>query len=196
MRLYLPQLEGLFRATRPKLAPRGPATRLAAVAVVLRSLEAPEVLLMKRAANRQDPWSGHIAFPGGRHGAGDRDCLATAIRETQEELGIDLARSAHHLGPLDDVQALWQSLAIDMVIVPHVFVLAHEVLIRPNPAEVERVLWTPIEPMWNGQTAATHFYRHEGQELRLPAWQVDDQLVWGLTHRMLDSLFDVLRAPE
>jgi len=195
VQLSFVELDARFRAALRTEVPRGPNTREAAVAVVMRRLDAPEVLLIKRAEHAADPWSGHIALPGGRHDPADQDSLATAIREAQEEVGLDLARTARYLGALDDVQALWRTQQIDMVIVPHVFVLESEVVLEPDPAEVEQVLWAPLAPMLRGESRATHSYRHEGQDLSFPAWRVGEHTVWGLTHRMLDSLFGLLRPP-
>src|SRR4051812_4516960 len=75
----------------------GRAYRYAAIALVLRPSERgePELLMIKRAEHAEDPWSGHVACPGGRMDPDDRDLEATAIRETWEETGIDLARDGH-----------------------------------------------------------------------------------------------------
>ncbi len=194
MRLSIERLGELLRATPPRSVERGPATRVAAVAAVLRNLDEPEILFIKRAAHPQDPWSGHIAFPGGRQDPGDADSLATALRETREEVGLDLAAHARYVGPLDDLQAQWRSQRIDLVIVPHVFVLEADVAPRPDPSEVELTLWAPLGPMLRGETRTSHAYHHEGQDLRFPAWQVGEHIVWGLTHRMLESLFGRVKA--
>src|SRR5688500_11808432 len=84
----------------------GPARR-AAVALVLRDgPQGLELLFIRRAEHPLDPWSGQIAFPGGRAEPGDADLRTTAIRETAEELGFDLAADAEYLGHLDEVQAM------------------------------------------------------------------------------------------
>lgn len=62
----------------------------AAVAIIMTAQPDPEVLILKRAANRHDPWSGHYAFPGGRRDPEDGSLLVTCKRETQEECGIVL----------------------------------------------------------------------------------------------------------
>lgn len=62
----------------------------ASVSVIVRTADPVDVLFIKRARNPRDPWSGHMALPGGRREAHDDDLLATAIRETHEETGIEL----------------------------------------------------------------------------------------------------------
>src|SRR5258706_15670381 len=79
----------------------------AAVALMLRELEhGPEVFLIRRTEQAHDPWSGHVAFPGGRYDVGDSDLEMTARREVFEEVGIDLSSTGVVLGRLDDVQAV------------------------------------------------------------------------------------------
>src|SRR5215510_10047679 len=80
------------------------AARSAAVAAVLRQgSRGPEVLLIKRAEHERDPWSGHMALPGGRRSPEDVNLIATAFRETEEEIAVPLARVGHYLGALDEV---------------------------------------------------------------------------------------------
>jgi 8-oxo-dGTP pyrophosphatase MutT (NUDIX family) len=195
VRLSIDRLGELLRATPPKQVERGPATRVAAVAA-LRERDEPEILLIKRATHPRDPWSGHMAFPGGRQDPCDVDSVATAIRETREEVGIDLAAHGRLLGTLDDVQAVWRAQRVDIVIVPHVFRLDAEVTPIPDPSEVDAALWTPLGPMLRGETRTSFAYRHEDQDLQLPAWRVGEDIVWGLTQRMLEGLFGLFRSEK
>lgn len=169
------------------------AGKRAAVATVLRdSLEGPEVLLIRRAEHPQDPWSGHMAFPGGREAPEDRDLLATAIRETREELGLDLVHSAQLLGRLDALPAVARGRRVGLTIAPFVFELTEQVALQPN-YEVAEWLWAPLSPLLHGTLATTMPYEFEGQRISLPAHDIQGRLVWGLTHRMLETLFVQLR---
>ena len=99
----------------PKLVD-DPARPRAAVAVVLRDAAAgPEVLLIERARHPEDPWSGHMAFPGGRVDPGDSDTRAAAERETLEEVGLSLA-GAEPLGRLDDLEGRHAGRPLPLVI--------------------------------------------------------------------------------
>jgi 8-oxo-dGTP pyrophosphatase MutT (NUDIX family) len=187
-------LRARLAVLQPWHVPADERTRYAAVAAVLRYGSEPEVLLIRRTEAPGDPWSGQMAFPGGRREAGDPDLVATAIRETEEEVGVDLSRGAELLGRLDDVQATARARRLNMVIVPHVFVLREPVTLRLSSSEVDEALWAPLGPMLRGETATTRAWEYAGHRLNLPGYQVGPHIVWGLTYRMVQLLFDVARG--
>ncbi len=170
--------------------------RRAAVAAVLRDQGAgTEVLLIRRASREGDPWSGHMALPGGRQQGEDRDLLHTAIRETQEEVGLDLSLAAELVGRLDDLPAMARGRPAGLIIAPFVFELYGTPALTTN-AEVEEALWAPLTPLAKGALDSTLPYELDGRKLTLPAWDVDGRIVWGLTHRILSTLFEVVRTPS
>jgi 8-oxo-dGTP pyrophosphatase MutT (NUDIX family) len=182
-----PKVDPLAAAEEP-----APAKR-AAVATILRDGEhGPEVLLIRRAEHPMDPWSGHMAFPGGREAPHDPDLLATAVRETREEVGLDLERCAVLMARLDALPAIARGRRVGLTIVPFVFELTTAASLSPN-YEVAEWLWTPLERLFSGAAATTMPYEFEGQRLALPAYDVRGRIVWGLTHRMLETLFAQLR---
>lgn len=146
---------------------------------------------MRRAEHPNDPWSGHMAFPGGRHELDDHDLLATAVRETHEEVGLDLRRYGEQIGQLDDLEAIANARRVGMVIRPYVFVVEPGVRLEPN-YEVAELLWAPLAPMFEGSADTEVHYARNGHDLMLPGFDVQGRVVWGLTHRMLTSLFDKL----
>lgn len=170
--------------------------RQAAVAAILRAPRGgheAEILLIRRSEREGDPWSGHMAFPGGRREPSDPSLYYTALRETEEEIGLDLAQHARFLARLADVPAVARARRVGLTITPFVFALEEP---EPPPftlsAEVAEVVWAPLGPMARGQTAARYAYNYEGNMLDLPAFAVEQRIVWGLTHRMLEMLFEVL----
>jgi len=165
----------------------------AAVALVLRFMPEAEVLLIRRSEHRGDPWSGHMAFPGGRREPGDGSCLDAAIREAREEVGVDLASHGELIGLLDDVTAMARGRPLDLVIVPFVFVLREPVTLARSD-EVDEVLWASVEPMATGAAATIRPYQLEGRTFELPAFQVGPHVVWGLTYHMLTMLFALVRG--
>lgn len=203
--LNLATIRARLREYRPPLAAADPLLSLpaevgaaehkqAAVAAVLRDgLAGPEVLLIRRAEHPRDPWSGHMAFPGGRHDPQDANLEATVVRETREELGLDLIRDAALIARLEDLPAIARGRRTGLTIAPFVFELtAQEILLEYN-YEVAEALWTPLLPLMRGERATTTRYVYEGRTLELPAHDVDGRVVWGLTYKMLDALFERLR---
>lgn len=167
----------------------------AAVATILREQNGQiDVLFIRRARDANDPWSGHMAFPGGRHDPGDADLFQTAVRETFEEVGLDLPRHADALGALDDLPATARGRPIGLVISPYVWALRGPAPLVPNH-EVAEVFWSPVEPLLRGEHGTTVDYLYEGHMLHLPGFDLDGRVVWGLTYQMLSLLFERLREP-
>ena len=118
---------------RPQLIPHHEDMKTAAVAAVVRDgAEGAEMLFIRRAENEHDPWSGQMAFPGGRQDPGDPSPLAAAIRETREELDLDLERGGVCLGRLSDVAAVSRGRPLSLVIIPFVFRIQGEPAFDPN----------------------------------------------------------------
>ena len=190
-------LDRRFTALRDALsrhrAPRAPealAAPRAAVALVLRPAGRElELLLIKRAEFPGDPWSGHMALPGGRRDPGDRDALDTAARETREEVGIDLYAVGAPLGFLGDVQP--RRGAPPIVVSPYVFAAPAEVVATPNP-EVDAAVWIPLGELVHPGAATEHLLEAvTGDPRRFPAIGARGYVVWGLTHHILREFLEV-----
>ena len=165
----------------------------AAVAMLLRDGTAgPEVFFIRRAEHPSDPWSGHMAFPGGRRQGDDDSLLDTAVRETHEEVGLDLLAEADQIGQLDDLQAIARGKPQETVIRPFVFEVHRESPIRPDEKEVAEALWTPLLPLYRGEADTVRPYQWHGTQIDFPAYDVDGRVVWGLTYQMLRSFFRIL----
>ncbi|MCX8073272.1 MAG: CoA pyrophosphatase [Candidatus Binatia bacterium] len=163
----------------------------AAVALILRDgVHGSEFVAIHRAHRRGDPWSGHMALPGGRQQPGDAHLIATAVRETREEIGVDLERAAEVVGELDELRAVGRGQLLDLVIRPVVFVLRAPVQLVPNPEEVQSALWIPLAALRHNSKP----YRHptNAQVGFVPAFEFQGHTIWGLTHRILSGLLDIL----
>lgn len=194
----LPELTArLARLARRGAAPDVSSTeRQAAVAAILRAPregDGAEILLMRRAERQGDPWSGHMAFPGGRRDPGDPSLVATAIRETREEVGLDLEAHGALLARLPDTPALMGGERVGIVIAPFVFALRESPALTLNE-EVAEALWTPIGPLARGEVAGTFRHTRHGATLDFPCLRVGERVVWGLTYHMLQALFAVLHS--
>jgi 8-oxo-dGTP pyrophosphatase MutT (NUDIX family) len=186
----------LARLAGPPDPPPPLEGRHAAVAAVLREPapgEGVELLLIKRAEHPDDPWSGHMALPGGRHDEGDRSLVATATRETLEEVGIDLVAQGSLLGQLETVEAIARGRRTGLTITPFVFALHGATTLRFDEHEVAEALWAPLAPLALGEAAGVYPYRHDDVVYELPCFRVGERIVWGLTYRMLQLFFEALR---
>lgn len=167
-----------------------PSLIWAAVAIVLVP-EPDSLLLIRRADRTGDPWSGHMALPGGRREPDDSDLLATAVRETFEEVGIRLTRE-DLAGCLDDVVPRTPVLP-PVAVRPYVFVLTVRPVLTLNP-EVDTAGWVPADRLLREDTH--HLVRLDvaGQSRQVMAYQLEDGLVWGMTERIISDLARYLRG--
>lgn len=165
-------------------------SRLAAVSAVLRVVDdEPELLFIKRAELERDPWSGHMAFPGGRLEPGDASLEGTAVRETQEELALDLSRG-RMLGRLDDLAPRSRSLP-PIIIRPFIAVVEPNVAVVPSE-EVAAAFWVPLSTLRHVDAQAEYVLDVNGQCARFPAYRVHQHIVWGLTERIVRQLLSLI----
>ena len=166
--------------------------RRAAVALVFRRAAggALELLFIKRAEYEGDPWSGHVAFPGGRHEPGDATLEETAIRETREELALDLARDGRLLGTLDDLYP--RSPALPPIVVrPYVFVTKPDPALAPSH-EVAAAFWVPLAWLQAADATVESTIEVRGAQWRVPSFVHEGHTIWGMTERILRQLLELL----
>jgi 8-oxo-dGTP pyrophosphatase MutT (NUDIX family) len=187
-----PRLERLRRRLAshpPRYDEEGEDLIWAAVAVVLAA--SPESLLLIRRAERAgDPWSGHMALPGGRRDAPDDDLVATATREAVEEVGLPLG-AAQLIGGLDDVVPRTPVLP-PIAVRPFVFLLPQAPPLVLNP-EVAAATWVPLEQLLAPATYRAIRLQIRGESRDMPAYHVEGGVVWGMTERVITALLDRLR---
>lgn len=154
----------------------------AAVAILIREEEDDyETLLVKRAVVLGDPWSGDMAFPGGKKTQNDRTLQDTVIREVQEETGIDL----HSLTYIGGLPVMFSSMKPDRDVLPIVYLYEGRPEIRLN-LELTAYRWVHLKELRASRTMAK-VKGWEGEVFKL-----GDDIVWGLTCKMLDKLLEML----
>jgi len=148
--------------------------------------------MIRRAEHPKDPWSGHMAFPGGRRDPQDADSLATAIRETQEEIGIDLKRS-QCLGALAPVFVPLSLGTGAMTIEAFVFALDLPISPQAN-GEVAEIFQFPLAQLQSEAGRGTFEYEHQKVPMQLDCIDLQGCRIWGLSLRMIDHLLGRLAA--
>ena len=167
------------------------STRHAAVAMILADGQQElDVCFIRRAERDGDPWSGQVAFPGGRASSGDPHAAAVAERETFEEIGLRIGDS-ERIGALPVRQINRQNLH---VLSPFVYYARSgaqaEASVR-EMHEVASVFWVPMSHLFD-TTAATELEYPLGAVSTFPGIQYQDHVIWGLTLRILVSFADIM----
>lgn len=160
--------------------------REAAVSLVFRTSPGLELLLIRRSTSERDPWSGQMALPGGRREETDESLLHTAMRETLEETGLVLDE-ASVLGRLDIVAPLSELLP-KLSVTPVVFGIEGTADACANSHEVAAVHWASLDELQDPASRETTTILLPDGPREFPCFRLDGQIVWGLTHRILDRL--------
>jgi 8-oxo-dGTP pyrophosphatase MutT (NUDIX family) len=190
--LSIDAVRSAFARHEPKVVD-DPARPRAAVALVLRDAPAgPDVLLIERARHPEDPWSGHMAFPGGRVDPGDLHTRAAAERETLEEVGLSLA-GAEQIGRLDDLEGRHAGRPLSLVISAWIYHVPKPGPLAPNH-EVETALWVPLTRLVDPEQRV-EYPTPIGGYPGILVGDPDRHIVWGLTYRFLEIFFDRLGNP-
>ena len=174
-------------------APRttGDEAAAAVAAIVRDGVEGAELLFIKRAEREGDPWSGHLAFPGGKREPTDASLVDTAIRETHEEVGVELKKS-QLAARLEDVNARTTSYRVAHL----TFVLDEpEVALRLN-AEVAATLWVPVDRLARREGAGVYHFERGPISIDLPCIYLGEYVLWGMTYRMVMQLLEAVALGE
>jgi 8-oxo-dGTP pyrophosphatase MutT (NUDIX family) len=180
----------------------GPHRRAAVALVLRRNLSEAEVLVIKRSVSERDHWSGHLALPGGRVEEGDASLRATAVRETFEEVGVDLEAGGEILGRLQTVEPK-SPLAPRVSVAPFVAVAPAEYHV-PREGEVSSPLvlseevaaafWVPVSELRRGGRSEVFKMVFAGAEREWPAYPSEHGPIWGITERILTEFIGMMNA--
>lgn len=142
------------------------------------------MLFIKRPESDRDAFSGHMAFPGGKMVEGDESKLDTAIRETHEEIGIDLHICARIIGELDDVNPN-NPRADNYIVTPYLSLLDSEVILKPNMSEVEAAVWVPLSHLKDEKNIKIRFRERRGRTVEDYVYSYKQYIIWGMTGRIV-----------
>jgi 8-oxo-dGTP pyrophosphatase MutT (NUDIX family) len=165
-----------------------------AVAMILQVREGElHILMIKRAEREGDPWSGHMAFPGGRMDKTDANGYEVAVRETAEEVGLILGAEDECIGRLSDLNARPHRGTFGMAVSPFVFRLDREVTFTPNH-EVAEIVWVPLEFLLDTDNREEMIWDYKGVRIPVPCYRYEGRRIWGLSLMMLDELLDLVEG--
>lgn len=161
----------------------------ASVAVILNN--ELKILFIKRPENPNDPYSGHVAFPGGKNKKEDEDLLSTAVREVNEEVGIDLEKDARIVGELDQLKPLNPE-GPKYVVTPFLAFLEKENEIIIND-EVEDYIWIPLPHFLDNSNMRVRLKERSGNTIEDFVYKYKKYIIWGMTGRIINSFVNDIR---
>jgi 8-oxo-dGTP pyrophosphatase MutT (NUDIX family) len=154
-----------------------------AAVAILHARAENSILLMRRADREGDPWSGHWSLPGGRCEARDRDPSHTALRELEEECGIQLGS-----GSLESTLPLMgarRKTGPPLLVAPYVFTVEQELAAVVDGREAVSALWVPLRVLTDPAQHCLRTVPGSAAELLYPGIALDGAPLWGFTYRLL-----------
>jgi 8-oxo-dGTP pyrophosphatase MutT (NUDIX family) len=194
MRDLTRQLEIRLQGFAKQEAEFEPRAGRAAVAIMVREgSDATEMLMIRRATREGDPWSGHMGFPGGRRDLEDASNFSCALRETREEIGVDLSQWGTPLGELSDVNTGWRKDRPEMLVTPFIFQVSELPALTPN-YEVDDVVWVPLHFLMNDANREPLEWDWKGKKMETDSYLYDSYRIWGLSLMMIDEMTGLLAS--
>lgn len=146
---------------------------------------APAIILTRRALT-MNSHAGEVAFPGGKKDVADADLLVTALRESEEEIGLPraLVQVVGQMSPLRSRAGL--------KVTPWVGIVPHDVQLTPNPHELDAIFHVPIAYLLATPPQHEHRVRWMERDFVMPSWHYEGQIIWGLTAYIIADLLNVV----
>ena len=186
------RLERALAAHTPALAERDPPFKEAAVALLIhpRGDDDADLLFIRRATRDGDPWSGQIGLPGGGYDVEDGSLEATALRETMEEVGIDLRAHGRVIGQLDELRPRTP-------VLPPIIVRPFVVLMERQPPlslsdEVAEARWVAVSELFAPGTKVRTTVQPRGITMQVEA-STPAQLIWAICANQENDITHLLR---
>jgi 8-oxo-dGTP pyrophosphatase MutT (NUDIX family) len=187
------RIERALAGRTPQLAERDEPFKEAAVALVVRPVaeDDAELLFIRRATREGVPWSGQIGLPGGRFDRTDESLQATALRETMEEVGLDLGAHGQLLGSLDELRPRTPVLP-PIIVRPYVAAIAHAPALVLSD-EVAEVRWVRLSALFVPEAKVRTTVQVRDFRMQVDAYQQGDFTIWGMTERILSTFQEIWR---
>ncbi len=176
---------------RPRRVIEDPAMRRAAVLLPMYEDGGEAYVLFTRRTDTVEHHKGQISLPGGSVDVGDAGLLDTALRETEEELGIAPAQ-VEILGALDDVYTVVSG----FVITPFVGVIPHPIPLRINPHEIAEILDVPLAAFRDPGRLRVEVRERDGEQIQVYFYDHGEHAIWGATGRIMKDFVDAVFGDE
>lgn len=185
--VHVSRLEAILETYEPSAVPPGHRTA-SAVLVPMQLIDGALHLVYTRRALGLPRHRGQVAFPGGTRDPADADLLATALRESREEIGL-AADDVRVLGRLDDIETV----ASRFVITPWVAMVPHPYPWSPAPEEVDAIFTVGIDRLLAPDAERREIWDFDGHPVPIDLFPVGEHVIWGATHRITRNLLALLR---
>ena len=162
----------------------------AAVLVPFFEREGDYHLLFTLRTSNMPTHKGDVSFPGGRVDQKDASLLDTALRESEEELGLRLS-DVQPIGPLDDLRTM----ASNYVVTPYVGVIPHPYDFQPNAWEVAEIFSVPFTFLADRGNLNAETWLYDGATIPIRTYRYQGYKIWGATQRMIENMLEILKAP-
>lgn len=179
------ELERLLKSKHPaKINGAGDFVDAAVMMILSETRGGLSMLFIKRPESDIDAFSGHMAFPGGKMKEGDESKLDTAIRETFEEIGVDIYASGRVIGELDDINPN-NPRANNYIVTPYLSLLEKEVPFKLNLVEVEAAVWVPMKHLIDDKFLQIRVRERNGVLVEDYVYSFEHYIIWGMTGRIV-----------
>jgi 8-oxo-dGTP pyrophosphatase MutT (NUDIX family) len=188
--MFADELDALRRALAlPRPEPTVQSGIAAAVLVPIFERDRDLHLLYTTRSAALPTHAGQVSFPGGRQTASDGSLLATALRETSEEIGL-AASDVDVLGRLDPIHTF----SSNFLITPYVGRIPYPHALRLDAREVEDAFAIPLAVLLDPTTTVAETWTMQGRTIPVTAYRHDGRTIWGATQRITASLIDLVIA--
>ena len=158
--------------------------RKAAVLIAVTDSKDPELIYTLR-SNKVGSHGGEVSFPGGMYEEQDDSLENTALRESEEETGLD-RKKVEILGPIDTVVSRF-----NISVTPYVGVVPHDIELNDNSDEIEACFRVPLSFLLRDERHRNDEINRNGDIFFMPAYEYNSYIIWGLTAMMTVDFLNI-----
>ncbi len=166
---------------------RSKAKKAAVLMLLVNHQDQPHVVLTKR-TEYPGVHSGQISLPGGKKEESDPDFQYTALRETEEEIGVS-SKNIEVLGALSELYIPPSNFLVQ----PYLGLSRKELIYKAEEIEVQEIITVDLNLLFHDNSMGNHHVEARGNRFKVPAFRVENHIIWGATAMMLSELREILQ---